>query len=70
MAAPAAAPFTMEGGAKVYAPSVPPFIIFVMNAKHGATIWVEAAPSITVAKLKKYFNRMIHFHFYFKIKSL
>ncbi|CAD7952745.1 unnamed protein product [Amoebophrya sp. A25] len=39
--------------AKVHPAAVPPLVVFVINAKTGATVWAEISTKVLVARLKR-----------------
>ncbi len=39
---------------KIFPPIPPPLILFVINAKDGATCWVEVSAKVPVLRLKRY----------------
>ncbi|CAD7970090.1 unnamed protein product [Amoebophrya sp. A120] len=40
-------------GANVLPPTVPPLVVFVINAKTGATVWAEISTRVPVKRLKR-----------------
>jgi len=45
---------TMFNGVKITGPLPAPLLLFVVNAKNGATCWVEISRNVPVTRLKRY----------------
>ncbi len=51
-------------GATVLPPTVPPLVVFVINAKTGATVWAEISTRVPVKRLKRYLWIMLFVIFF------